>query len=256
MIARWGTTVIGLAGVLLTLAVLPAGRTQADAPRTPVLVELFTSEGCSTCPPADLLLQKLDRSQPVAGAELVVLSEHVDYWNSDGWKDPFSSHLFSERQDDYVRHFRIEGPYTPQMVVDGKAEFVGSDEQAALRAIGDAARAKKIPVELSEVRVSGASVAAHVQTGPLAGQASVLLVLADDSDQSSVARGENAGRNLSHVAVVRSLTEVGNANAGEGFSKYVKVSLGSANRENLRVVAFVADAAGKILGVGYERLAN
>jgi hypothetical protein len=221
-----------------------------------VLVELFTSEGCSTCPPADLLLQKLDRSQPVAGAELVVLSEHVDYWNSDGWKDPFSSHLFSERQDDYVRHFRIEGPYTPQMVVDGKAEFVGSDEQAALRAIGDAARAKKIPVELSEVRVSGGSVAAHVQAGPLAGQASVLLVLADDSDHSSVARGENAGRNLSHVAVVRSLTEVGNASASEAFSKYVKVSLGSANRENLRVVAFVADAAGKILGVGCERLAN
>src|SRR5271156_5892859 len=101
-------------------------------PRTPVLVELFTSEGCSDCPPADAVLEKLDRSQPVPNTQLVVLSEHVDYWNDIGWKDPYSSHEFSIRQGDYAHRFRLDSAYTPQMVVDGDAQFVGSDERKAI----------------------------------------------------------------------------------------------------------------------------
>src|ERR1700740_3008697 len=111
--------------------------------RTPVLIELFTSEGCSDCPPADALLEKLDRSQPLRNVEMVVLSEHVDYWDDIGWKDPFSSHEFSIRQSDYAHRFRLDGAYTPQMVVDGDAQFVGSDERRAIQVTENAAKGRE-----------------------------------------------------------------------------------------------------------------
>ncbi len=104
----------------------PQAAGRPDGRRTPVLVELFTSEGCSSCPPADVLLARLEKTQPVAGAQIIALKEHVDYWNHLGWRDPFSSAQFSERQSSYVQTFRTDQVYTPQMVVDGQTEFVGN----------------------------------------------------------------------------------------------------------------------------------
>jgi len=230
------------------------------AARTPVLIELFTSESCSSCPPADALLEKLDRSQPVSTADLVVLSEHVDYWDDIGWKDPYSSREFSIRQRDYAHRFRLDGPYTPQMVVDGDAQLVGSDERQALRVIGSAAKVDKIPVSLSSLRLEGiSSLVLHVEVGPPLGakptSGQVSIALADDSDQSNVRRGENAGRFLTHVAVVRTLTQVGMIDGRATFSKDVRVNTGNANLHNLRVVAIVQETtAGRVLGVGSARL--
>src|SRR6266568_8891809 len=136
---RHFTRTLAIAVLLAACTFLSASDVAHPPSPTAVLVELFTSEGCSSCPPADVLLGQLDRFQPVPGADLIVLSEHVDYWDDIGWKDPYSSHRSSLRQSDYARRFRLEGPYTPQMVVDGDAQLVGSDEHEALRVIGNAA---------------------------------------------------------------------------------------------------------------------
>src|SRR3989440_724222 len=119
------------------------------AARTPVVVELFTSEGCSSCPPADALLARLEREQPVAGAEVVALAQHVDYWNDLGWADPFSSHEFSERQSEYAGAFGNDGVYTPQMIVDGRTEFPGGQSGKAFETIAQAAREPKAEVSLA-----------------------------------------------------------------------------------------------------------
>lgn len=241
----------------------PESGSGSDSSRTPVLIELFTSEGCSDCPPADALLESLDRSQPVSGAELIVLSEHVDYWNDIGWRDPYSSHEYSERQGAYAGHFGLGSVYTPQMIVDGRFELVGSDERRAIRAIESATKVEKIAVSVSAVHLeTGNFVSLHINAGQLpssaaAGSADVLIATADESDESHVSRGENAGRTLKHIAVLRSLTRVGTADHSGEFSRDVKVSINHAKAGNLRVVAIVQEpGAGQVLGVGSARLSN
>lgn len=228
-----------------------------NAARMPVVIELFTSEGCSDCPPADSLLEKLDRSQPVANAQLIVLSEHVDYWNDIGWRDPFSSHAYSERQNDYSGHFGLGSVYTPQMVVDGRIQFVGSDERGALRAIETAARAEKIPVTLSAARFDGNNVTLRVETGAAPTDAALLVAVEDESDVSSVSRGENSGRTLKHVAVVREMGQVGTVARGQNFAKDVTVKFTRTGNPNYRVVALLQDpSSGAILGAASTRLSN
>ena len=140
-----------LLAILLAAALLPAAAILAQTPRTPVLVELFTSEGCSSCPPADALLARLDRDQPVPNADIITLGEHVDYWDSLGWHDRFSSHQFTLRQSEYTQRLRLDDSYTPQMIVDGTSQFVGNDAAHALRAIAEAARTPNIPISLSSI---------------------------------------------------------------------------------------------------------
>jgi hypothetical protein len=236
----------------------------ATQPASPVIVELFTSEGCSSCPPADRLLAHLQRTQPVVGADIIALEEHVDYWNDLGWNDPFSSSQFSDRQDDYAHFFRTSGPYTPQMIVDGKAQFVGSDERDALAAIAKAARGPKATVELEQLPDSSAgaeTVRLRVRLGPLAGWhagdlAEVLLAITEDNLSSNVTRGENAGDQLDHRAVVRELRVLGRLDSAGSFAAEPDVNLAKNwKRENLRAVAFVQDRSSRdVLGVATLRL--
>jgi hypothetical protein len=234
-----------------------------DASRTPVLIELFTSEGCSSCPPADALLEKIDRSQPVNGAELIVLSEHVDYWNDIGWKDPYSSHEYSERQSAYAARFGRGGVYTPQMVIDGHSQVVGSDERGAIAAVENETKFAKVPLSLSAIRFDGNNkLSMHVEAGPLGPSAAVrsaslFLAIADESDESQVSRGENAGRTLKHVAVLRSLVPAGRVGKSDKLSRDITVNFNNQNRGALRIVGIIQEqSAGRVLGVTSARFSN
>jgi hypothetical protein len=246
---------------LRAMAGVPSGRDNSS--HTPVLIELFTSEGCSDCPPADALLQKLDRIQPVMGVDLIVLSEHVDYWNNIGWKDPYSSHKYSERQSAYGDKFRLSSIYTPQMVVDGQFQFVGSDEREAIRAIQSAAKTEKAQLTLSSIHFDATNkLSVHVESGPLSASAAeksanIFIAIADESDESHVTRGENAGRTLKHIAVLRDLIPVGQVNKNSGFSRDITLNHDAGDRRDLRVVGITQESSGgRILGVTLARLSN
>jgi hypothetical protein len=251
------------------LMLLPASRESNAASgvpvqggSSPVLVELFTSEGCSSCPPADRLLQELDRAQPVSGAQLIVLSEHVDYWNHIGWTDPYSSRFFSDRQSAYSDRFRLASVYTPQMVVDGTTQFVGSDRRLANQACENARSLEKIPVRVSAISLdSPSTLRAHVETDPVpessrARKAEVYVVVALNHAESQVLRGENEGRRLSHVAVVQSLTKLGSVERGKSFAQDIRVKLDPrTDAANLRVIVFLQESgAGPVLGAALQRL--
>src|SRR5260221_10797388 len=172
-------------------ATAPAALSRDDTPQSLVLIELFTSEGCSSCPPADALLERLDRSQRASGADLIVLSEHVDYWNDIGWKDPYSSHEYSERQSAYAAQFGLGSIYTPQMIVDGQFQFVGSDERRAKQAIENATKVMKTPVSISSSLVHEKTAMLHIETGPLplsstAESTDIFLAISHARDESHV----------------------------------------------------------------------
>ena len=253
-----------IAVFLATCTFVSASDVAPPAPPAAVLVELFTSEGCSSCPPADALLQQLERWQPVAGAQLIVLSEHVDYWNHDGWTDPYSSHFFTERQNAYSDHFRLATVYTPQMVVDGNREFTGSNGRLALQACQKAAGFRKIPIRISSVsHENPVTLKAHVEADALDEsykfkQADIYIVVALNSAESQVAGGENKGRHLSHVAVVQSLTKIGSVKKGKSFARDVSLKLEPrTDPGRVRVIAFVQESGqGQVLGAALQRVAK
>lgn len=259
-----------LSKAVLSLLVVPALTLASSNPpppastdTSPILVELFTSEGCSSCPPADALLQQLDR-QPISGAQVIVLSEHVDYWNHDGWQDPYSSSLFSDRQTLYVRRFGLPGGYTPQMVVDGASQFTGSDAALAGRTIDAARSHPKVAIHSSAFSVENTgALHLHLQVDPLpesskGRKANVYIVVALDHAQSSVLAGENKGRNIAHVAVVQSINKVGVVEKGKAFDQDVSLKRkASADPSNLRVIAFVQESdAGPVLGASLVQTAK
>src|SRR4051812_15000996 len=163
---------------LLSAALFSSSTPMSKQTPSPILVELFTSEGCSSCPPADRLLQQLDQSQPIAGADLIVLSEHVDYWNSIGWKDPYSAEFFSKRQGAYASQFRSNSVYTPQMIVDGSTELVGSDTGLVNQALEKARSTPKVAVRLSAVSFDKAAMRARVEVGGSPKPADVFVAVA------------------------------------------------------------------------------
>jgi hypothetical protein len=245
-----GSFALALSGAIL---LAPARGVSAAAPQ-PVLVELFTSEGCSSCPPADRLLMDLDRRQPVPGAQIVVLSEHVDYWNSLGWRDPFSSSGWSERQSGYARRFGLDSVYTPQMVVNGTSQAVGSDSRSVLDAIKTSAGAPRVAITISGLQRAEDHVEVSY-SADAAPNATLYAVLADASDRSSVARGENAGRTLDHVAVARSLTTLASLQS-PALGKTIEIAIPPDDADRrLRLVLFAQNLKnGSIVGVAEREL--
>jgi len=186
---------------------------------------------------------------------MIVLSEHVDYWNHIGWKDPYSAHLYSERQSLYGERFGLDSVYTPQMVVDGSSEFVGSNPALSDEAFAKALGVPKIPVRLSLLSADASGVQVHLDTGALdpsfgAREAEVQIAVALSRAESQVSSGENAGRRLTHVSVARSLTKVGVLKRGQGLSQDVHLNLGSgSDYHNLRLIAFLQEPQqGRVLG--------
>ena len=227
--------------VIVVFSFAPLGLAQ-----TPVVVDLFTSEGCSSCPPADAELLKLSQQRTLGGAELILLGEHVDYWNYIGWTDRFSSAQFSQRQSDYGNALH-SSVYTPQMVIDGSVQFVGNDASEVQRSIAAAAKAAKLAQVA--LRWEGNN-RLHVSVqSPAQSRIKVLLAITEDGLSTSVQAGENGGRTLHHAAVVRQLRELGQADKG-AFEADVDVAPRSDwNAANLKLAVLAQDVATlKILG--------
>lgn len=267
-VTRWVLLCLFLLTAIVVL-LSPRERVIGSLPmpaRSPVVVELFTSEGCSSCPPADALLAKLAEQPPAENVQVIALEEHVDYWNELGWADPFSSRDWTLRQYAYAEALGNQNPYTPQMIVDGHAEFVGSHAQQARQKIVEAASHPTIPVTLDQGKADGkGAVNLAVTIGKLngtakGGAAEVWLAVTETGLHSAVTRGENADHDLRHAAIVRSLLKIGEAKAGGDTSFSAKATArlrGEWKRENLRAVVFVQEKKSRqILGAAEIRIAQ
>jgi hypothetical protein len=239
-------TAIGLGSFHKTMAF---SQTDAAADGAPVVLELFTSEGCSSCPPADALLSELGSSTK----SVIPLAYHVDYWNHLGWSDPFSSHQWSERQSAYVRVMNLSGDYTPQMVIGGGWQCVGSDGRSIARSVAEALSASALGRVSLHTNLGGAGprilqvkvdaqILRTAETGPLV----VMLAIYENGLVSKIDSGENGGRQLTYDYTVRKLLPAFELKPVQGASavKQLDIDLDrSWSVDHLGVVAFIQDAA-------------
>ena len=227
--------------MMLLAPAWPAGA-QAGSGRVPVLAELFTSEGCSSCPPADRILELLGREPPIDGVEVIIMSEHVTYWDHQGWRDPFGSSTFTARQQMYGALFKLESVFTPQLVIDGAAQIVGTDVAGLKLALANAAARPKPQLTVA-LRSDGSGRVMATASGPALSAAGAELVWAVTEDDLvvEVKRGENARRMLRHAGVVRWMR------AGKiGDSATITIPLRAEwKRDHLRVVAFVQSVSSR-----------
>lgn len=248
---------IGLAvGIAATTLRVSGAVTRLDRGRASdatVVVELFTSEGCSSCPPADLLLAQMIERAPVPGVHVIGLSEHVDYWDQLGWRDPFSDALFTARQKTYAAHARgasLDNVYTPQMIVDGDVALVGSDADAARAAIASAAGRRKLTVRATWSATSPLTLDIAVEGTSDDAGSHVVVAVAEDHVQVKVPRGENAGRTLAHSGVTRFVRDVGRLDKSGTAQLSTALSVKDDwRRDHLRAVVMVTDVqTGRIHG--------
>jgi len=198
-----------LLAVLLESQLASPVNSTNGAPSSVAIVELFTSEGCSSCPPADALLQQVNLKRTNAGQLIVGISEHVTYWDSLGWKDPYSLPVFTDRQSTYASRLSPEGTYTPQMVLNGRDQFVGSDRSALERTLRNDAQREHFGLRIVSSATTAEGIdATFALTGNPQKPLDIIAVLADDTDRSNVLHGENGGRQLQHVSVARSMSRV------------------------------------------------
>ena len=216
---------------IILLAGLLQARPAAAAEALTV-VELFTSQGCSSCPPADALLAELARTDPA----LLPLDLHVTYWDRLGWKDPFSFAAVTARQRAYGALLHLDTVYTPQMVIGGRHDAVGSDRRAVLAAVAAAKAAPSVPL-----RLRAEAGALRIEVGAGAGAGTLLLVGFDAEHTTRVAAGENGGHTLREVNVVRSLVPAGAWTGGP-------LTLTAARPEGARTAVLLQAADGRMLG--------
>jgi len=256
----WFAAIAGAAAVLILSSFgrgngTAVSRVPGSASRV-VVVELFTSEGCSSCPPADALLKELSEQQKTDDVQIVALEEHVDYWNQLGWRDPYSAAEFSERQDDYSHVFGTDGVYTPQMIVDGQQEFVGSRSMAAREAVQKAAGQPKAEIELlATANAPSGKPTFEVQIKSLNGislhgATELWLAVTEKGLQTDVKAGENSGETLKHAAVVRSLRKIDTIREPAGYGRQFQATVEPGwRKENLTVVVLLTEkSTRKIIG--------
>jgi hypothetical protein len=239
----------------------PSRPLEAGTATAPVLIEFFTSDGCSSCPPVDVWLQQLEESQPIPGAQAILLSEHVDYFDHDGWKDPYSSPMMTDRQRGYVRALGLKSLYTPQVIVDGKTELPLNDPQRVNQLLLKAATAPMVPVRISEIRVEGDSPAilrTHIEADGASENrnAAVFAAVALGHVETQVSTGENGGRHLVHISVVEQLIKIGKLEKGKTFSQDFQTRLKpGTDPRNLQLIVFVQEQNhGNVLGAALEQI--